>query len=82
MSTVFSILVSFVSVLTFANLLKRAAEAGGNVINWVIASVRSPVGLWANVLKLEFAFWSSPSCFLEPEVTIFGREGGTELTLS
>jgi len=27
---------------------------------------------------LSLAFWLSPSCFLEPQVTIFGREGGVE----
>ena len=26
--------------------------------------------------SLQFGFWPSPSWFLEPEVTIFGREGG------
>ena len=39
-----------------------------------VASVMSPIGLWTSVLKSQG--------FLEPEVTIFERQGGTELALS
>ena len=31
--------------------------------------------------SLQFGFWPTPSWFLEPEVTIFGREGGANQTL-
>ena len=49
-----------------------------------VTSVTSPIGLMTAALKPQvflFAFWPWPSCFLEPQVTIFGREGGAELAL-
>ena len=48
-----------------------------------VASVTSPFGLWTAVLKPQVWILAVAILFFsEPEVTIFGREGGAEQMLS
>ena len=47
-----------------------------------VGYVTSPDGLWTAVLKPVWILAVTILAFLEPEVTIFGKEGGAELVVS